>query len=126
MVVFVNTDTEVCCREAIYFDKQNESNSPCLLVYIQNLGENCDVQSISPRIQDNDPQKGSSTYIFGMILIIMIVCGFFGFLFYHRRKVANLKSVIAHVGVTYNTDNGSIDGTTMKDFHKEPVKVIVR
>ena len=78
-------------------------------------GENCDVQSIAPRIQDNDPQKGNSTYIFSMILIIMIVCGFFGFLLYHRQKVANLKSVIAHVGVTYITDNSSIDGTVNDD-----------
>lgn len=74
------------------------------------LGENCDVQLIAPRIQEHDPQKGSSTYIFGMILIIMIVCGFFGFLFYHRRKVATLKSVIAHVGVTYINEGSTIDG----------------
>lgn len=61
------------------------------------LGENCDIQLISSRVQDPELQKEGSTYIFGMILVIMVVCGFAVFLMYHKKKVTTLKRVIAQV-----------------------------
>jgi len=106
-VAYVSTVTEVSAKLFIF--KNGKYSSIWSDEFISEcLGENCDVQSTERITQDNDPQRGSSTYVFGMILIIMIVCGFFGFLYYHRRKVSNLKSVISHLDpVRYIADGGS-------------------
>jgi hypothetical protein len=59
-------------------------------------GENCDTLQYSKNVQEKEAQNYGSMAA-GVVVALILVAVIVALLFYYRRRVANLKTEIAHV-----------------------------
>ena len=59
-------------------------------------GENCDTLQYSKNVQEKDSENYGSMAA-GVVVALILVAIIVALLFYYRRRVANLKTEIAHV-----------------------------
>lgn len=73
------------------------SNVLMNIVFFLFLGENCDEPVNERRIGSSDTETSSSGTIAGMFFAILSLAALIILFLYYRKRVANLKTVIAHV-----------------------------
>jgi hypothetical protein len=59
-------------------------------------GENCDTLQFSKNVQEKEAENYGSMAA-GVVVALILVAIIVALLFYYRRRVANLKTEIAHV-----------------------------
>lgn len=74
---------------------------------IDHLGENCDEPLSDRRVGSADTEKSSSGAFAGMFVVIILLSAIIMLFMYYRKRVAALKTVIAHV--QYGADPLSLD-----------------
>lgn len=74
---------------------------------IDHLGENCDEPLSDRRVGSVDTEKSSSGTFAGMFVTIILLSAIIMLFLYYRKRVAALKTVIAHV--QYGADPLSLD-----------------
>jgi hypothetical protein len=74
---------------------------------IDNLGDNCDEPLSDRRVGSADTEKSSSGTFAGMFVTIILLSAIIMLFLYYRKRVATLKTVIAHV--QYGADPLSLD-----------------
>lgn len=70
------------------------------------LGPNCD-EPLNERIIGSDTEKSSSGAFAGMFVAVVLLAAIIMLFLYYRKRVATLKTVIAHV--QYGADPLSIN-----------------
>lgn len=62
------------------------------------MGELCDISTSAKRSQEPESASNNAASLtWGIVVAVILVCIIFAVLFYYRRRVANLKTEIAHV-----------------------------
>jgi hypothetical protein len=80
-------------------------------------GEHCDTLQYSKNIQEKEGQNYGSMAA-GVVVALILVAIIVALLFYYRRRVANLKTEIAHVQYIADPEAapGNAEHIFMKDF----------
>lgn len=73
------------------------------------LGENCDEPVTDRIVGSNETEKSSSGAFAGMFVAVLLLAAIVTLFLYYRKRVATLKTVIAHV--QYGADPLSNPGT---------------
>ena len=99
-----------CKRITVYLAEINQTNKNkgFIYIFVWNtikfskiinyffVGENCDIPLYSKNVQEKEAQNYGSMAA-GVVVALILVAIIVALLFYYRRRVANLKTEIAHV-----------------------------
>ncbi|XP_017059613.1 protein draper isoform X5 [Drosophila ficusphila] len=67
-------------------------------------GVNCDELIASQRVADQSEDSSRASVALALVLMVLFACIIFAVFFYYRRRVSNLKTEIAHVHYTHDTN----------------------